>query len=193
MTLQDNLEEAQLLGLNYFGNIFFEKSPRNLNGLLKSGIEKVGVFVKESIGEIEQKVKQHGLTVVQLHGGESNEVCAAVKGFGVEVWKVFSVGVDFDFEDLNNYPAADYFLFDTKSPKHGGTGRKFDWSVLNKIDELSSKQYFLSGGIGPDDANEIKQLKLQKLIGLDLNSKFETSPGVKNVDSLKQFLQELRS
>lgn len=192
MTLQQNVDGLEALNIDFVGNIFFEKSPRNLVSVVNSKITKVGVFVKETIDVIEDQVKQHQLKVVQLHGGESNEFCLEVKALGVEVWKVFSVDDQFDFSILQEFDNADLFLFDTKSPKHGGTGKKFNWNLLKKIDKLSPKEYFLSGGIGWGDAIEIKKLQLNKMVGLDLNSKFETSPGVKDVELLKGFLKELR-
>lgn len=192
MTDQVNLEAIQSLGLDFVGNIFFEKSPRNLSITVNANVPKVGVFVKESVEKIKSAVDLHNLKVVQLHGGEAEEVCAEVKEMGVVVWKVFSVDENFDFLELNNYPSADFFLFDTKSPKHGGTGVKFNWDLLAKIDQNSPKQYYLSGGIGPNDAKEIKELNLNKLIGLDLNSKFELKPGIKDVNALRCFLKELR-
>ena len=95
--------------------------------------------------------------------------------------------------ELQNYPSADLFLFDTKTKNHGGTGKKFNWSLLNRIDKESQKKYFLAGGIGPGDVKEIKRLKLKNLIGLDLNSRFEIEPGIKDVKLLKEFLNELRA
>tara|TARA_B100000795_G_C22805057_1_gene444294 strand:+ start:3170 stop:3787 length:618 start_codon:yes stop_codon:yes gene_type:complete len=192
MTLQQNVDALNLLDVDFVGNIFYSKSPRSITADVNAKATKVGVFVRETIEIIKIQVKKHHLQIVQLHGGESNEFCSLVKQLGVDVWKVFSVDDEFDFELLNEFENADLFLFDTKSPKHGGTGKKFNWDLLNKIDELSPKKYFLSGGIGSGDANEIKKLQLKNLIGLDLNSKFEKSPGIKDVELLKQFLKELR-
>lgn len=192
MTLQQNVDGLDLLDVNFVGNIFYAKSPRSITVNVSSKAIKVGVFVKETIEVIEAQIKRHNLQIVQLHGGESDEFCGLVKELGVEVWKVFSVDDEFDFTLLGQYSNSDLFLFDTKSPKHGGTGKKFNWDLLNKIDELSPKKYFLSGGIGSGDAKEIKKLKLKNMIGLDLNSKFEKSPGIKDVVLLKEFLKELR-
>lgn len=192
LTLQDNIDGVDFLDIDFVGNIFYSKSPRYITSNLNSKAIKVGVFVKETIKTIKTKIEKHDLQVVQLHGGESNEFCNLVKQLGVHVWKVFSIDDEFNFELLNEFDSADLFLFDTKSPKHGGTGKKFNWELLNKIDDLSPKKYFLSGGIGFKDVNEIKRLQLKNMIGLDLNSKFEKSPGIKDVELLKEFLKKLR-
>ncbi len=193
MKHQQNVDEVVGLGLDFIGNIFFAKSPRNIEIAVNTSAKKVGVFVKESIEVIKSKIKENDLKIIQLHGGESNDFCKEVKNLGMEVWKVFSVGEDFDFTQLQHFPDADLFLFDTKTENHGGAGRKFDWSLLDRIDKESPKIYFLAGGIGPGDAQEIKSLNLEKLIGLDLNSKFEIEPGLKDVGLLKKFLEELRA
>ena len=196
MKHQQNVDELIRLGVDYLGNIFFDKSPRSIGQsgikLSVSPAKKVGVFVKESIETIKAKTEEHKFDVVQLHGAESNEICKSVKDLGVEVWRVCPITDDFDFTELQNFPDADFFLFDTKTDKHGGSGKKFNWSLLDRIDKESPKKYFLAGGIGPGDAKEIKSLELDKLYGLDLNSQFENEPGLKNVDKLKEFLNELR-
>lgn len=197
MNHQQNVDDLVELGVDYLGNIFFDKSPRSIS---QSGIKlsvnpakKVGVFVKESIEAIKTKMIEHRFDVIQLHGVSSNDICKSLKTLGVEVWRVFPITDDFDFSELENFPDADFFLFDTKTDKHGGSGKKFDWSLLNSIDKQSPKKYFLAGGIGPGDAQEIKSLNLKNLIGLDLNSKFEIEPGLKDVGLLKEFLNELRA
>ena len=192
MKHQDNIDDLLGLDIDFVGNIFFLKSPRNLDRKLNTNCKKVGVFVKESTEVIKAKIKEHQLEIIQLHGGESNDFCLSIKEFGVEVLKVFSVGDDFEYAQLHKFPNADLFLFDTKTKNHGGAGRKFDWSLLNRIDKESPKKYFLAGGIDVNDAKEIKRLNLINLIGLDLNSKFEIEPGLKDVELLKEFLEELR-
>lgn len=196
MRHQQNVDELVALSVDYLGNIFYPKSPRSIQSdQTKLNIQqpqKVGVFVKESFETIKAKVAEHDIDVVQLHGAESNDICQQVKILGVEIWRVCAVTDDYDFNELNNFPDADKFLFDTKTEKHGGSGKKFDWSLLDKIDQASPKPYFLAGGIGPRDAAEIKKLNLKNLVGLDLNSQFEIEPGLKDVSTLKQFLNELR-
>ena len=193
MKHQQNVDEIAGLGLDFIGNIFFEKSPRNIEVIIQTPVTKVGVFVKESLTTIKEKINQHGLAVVQLHGGESNDFCKAVKEFDVEVWKVLSLGNHFDFSQLSDFPDADLFLLDTETKNHGGAGKKFDWALLDELDKNTPKQYFLAGGIHAEDAKKIKALQLENLIGLDLNSRFESVPGLKNTQQLEKFLHELRS
>lgn len=196
MKHQQNVDELINLGVDYLGNIFFDKSPRSIGSsgvkLQVKPVKKVGVFVKESIETIKEKTLVHQFDTIQLHGVDSNDICKAAKGLGVEVWRVCPITDDFDFSELQNFPDADFFLFDTKTDKHGGSGKKFDWSLLDRIDKESPKKYFLAGGIGPGDAQEIKSLNLKNLYGLDLNSQFEVEPGLKDVELLKEFLKELR-
>ena len=196
MKYQQNVDQLIELGVDYLGNIFFDKSPRSISQtggkLTVYPAKKVGVFVKESIDVIKAKLEMHQFDVVQFHGADSNEICKQVKEIGLEVWRVCPITEDFDFLELKKFPDADFFLFDTKTEKHGGSGKKFDWSLLERLDKESPKKYFLAGGIGPEDAQEIKKLNLQNLYGLDLNSKFEIEPGIKNIQLLKEFLKELR-
>ncbi len=193
MKHQQNVDEIDGLEIDFIGNIFFSKSPRNIDSVVETSVAKVGVFVKESLATIKEKINQHGLAVIQLHGGESNDFCKSVKQFGVQVWKVLSIGPDFDFSQLSNYPDADMFLLDTETKNYGGAGKKFDWGLLFEIDKKIPKKYFLAGGIDPEDTEEIKALQLEKLTGLDLNSRFEISPGIKDPVKLEKFVKELRS
>ena len=193
MKHQQNVDEIVGLRLDFIGNIFFDKSPRKIESIIQTSVAKVGVFVQEPLSTIKEKIKEHGLSVIQLHGGESNDFCKSVKEFGVEVWKVISVDNDLNFSQLEDFPDADLFLLDTKTKSYGGTGKKFNWELLYKIDEKIPKQYFLAGGICPEDAKEIKALQLEKLIGLDLNSRFESGPGLKSLEHLEKFLNELRN
>jgi phosphoribosylanthranilate isomerase len=144
MKHQQNVDEIVALGLDFIGNIFFAKSSRNLNSIIHTSATKVGVFVKESLVIIKERITEHNLKVIQLHGGESNEFCKSVKSLGVQVWKVFSVGDDFESSKLKEFPDEDLFLFDTKSKAYGGAGRKFDWSLLKAIDKKNTKEIFFS-------------------------------------------------
>jgi len=190
----DEIKKIDALQLtDYLGLIFYEKSPRNFQGespiMTKS--KKVGVFVNENRSLIIEKAQKYHLDFVQLHGNESPEFCHLVNE-KVPVIKVFHLEEDFPFKVLNGYVGhAKYFLFDTPSPEKGGTGRKFDWTLLNQY--TGDTPFFLSGGLGPDDIDIIEKIQHPKLIGLDLNSRFEIEPGSKNIDLLKTFINGINN
>lgn len=199
MTDMQQVEQLAAMGVDYAGFIFYEKSPRFAGNKLAAAdlkgfasIQKVGVFVNESVDVILQTVDEYGLNAVQLHGDETADFCSGIKG-KVTVIKVFRVKGDEDLSEiLKPYEkAADYFLFDTKAQEYGGTGKKFDWSVLSKGN--ITKPYFLSGGIGMNDMEQVKQFALtNNVFALDVNSKFETAPGTKNMESVKKFLRGIK-
>ena len=151
MKHQQNVDELIKLDVDYLGNIFFDKSPRSIGQsgakLAVNPEKKVGVFVKDSIEIIKLKTQEHQFDVVQLHGADSKEFCKSVKDLGVEVWTVCPITDKFNFLELQNFPYADFFLFDTITEKHGCSGKKFDWSLLDRIDKESPKKFFLAGGI----------------------------------------------
>jgi len=135
---------------------------------------------------------KHQLNHIQLHGSESPEYCQKVKDAGFRVIKVFGIGDDFNFERTKPYTGiADYFLFDTKAVSYGGTGRKFNWALLEKY--KGSTPFFLSGGIKPEDAEQINKINHPLLYGIDLNSGFEEKPGLKNTELLRQFINEIKA
>ncbi len=187
---QNILEVAGLLP-DYMGFIFYEKSARFFNGEipeLPKSIKKTGVFVNASLSEIKEKIKTHDLQAIQLHGEETPELCQALQQ-NVEVIKVFSVQDDFDFNLLQPFEnKVDYFLFDTKGKLPGGNGYTFDWNVLKNYP--STTPFFLSGGIGIDEVDAVKQILKTDLpiYAIDINSKFETEPGVKNHKLLSRFM-----
>lgn len=186
MKYPENIQQTAQLLPDYLGFIFFEKSARFFDGELPEipkSIQKVGVFVNASLDDILSKIKQYDLQLVQLHGNETREFCDILKHINVDIIKVFSVGDDFDFEVIRPYESVcDYFLFDTKGPLHGGNGVTFNWEILKHYP--SKKPFFLSGGIGLGDIEKIKELNLP-LYAIDVNSKFETAPGLKNIELLK--------
>ena len=192
----NTLEVAQLKP-DYLGFIFFEKSKRNYDKahieILPEGIQKVGVFVDASIEFVIDKIKQFQFDVIQLHGSETPEYCKRLQTDSkVELWKVFSIKDHFDFSVLEAYEAViDKFLFDTKGKEKGGNGHTFDWSVLQ--DYPSQKPFMLSGGIGLDEISAVNELKKTALplAGIDVNSKFEDEPGLKNIDLLKSLVKDL--
>ena len=198
MKYPDNILEVGSLLPDYMGFIFWEQSARYFDGempILPKSIEKTGVFVNASREEITAKVTQYDLQAVQLHGHESVAFCKELKehfGNAVEIIKVFSVDSAFDFDQLKPFETVcDYFLFDTKGKLPGGNGTTFDWKVLENYS--SKKPFFLSGGIGLDEidlVNEILKTDLP-IFAIDLNSKFEIEPGLKNTKLLSSFKQKI--
>ena len=196
MKYPDNILEIGALLPDYMGFIFYEKSARYFDGeipeLIKT-IKKTGVFVNETIDNIIAKINKYDLQAVQLHGEESVAFCQELKDnidIQIEIIKVFSVGAAFDFEVLVPFEkVSDYFLFDTKGELPGGNGSTFDWKILENY--KSEKPFFLSGGIGIDEISAIKNLNLP-IYAIDVNSKFETAPGLKSKSLLKKFQQTLK-
>ncbi|MFD2865983.1 phosphoribosylanthranilate isomerase [Mucilaginibacter antarcticus] len=193
----DNIKAVTDLNPDYVGFIYYAKSPRFVNdidadflGELPTSIYKTAVFVNEGEQEISRLIEQHGFDAIQLHGNESPEFAQEFKG-RVEVLKAFGLNEDFDFEQLNPYTnKVDYFLFDTKTDEHGGSGRTFDWGILNNYQ--LDVPFFLSGGLSLDNLNQIANIKHPQFYGVDLNSKFETAPGLKDIDKLKQAFAVLK-
>lgn len=206
--MNHNPEEVATLQPDYLGFIFWEPSSRYFSGEMPSvpsSIKKVGVFVDASLEEVLEKVAHYQLDAVQLHGKESADYCHELKerflsfraqSRNLETIKVFSIKDDFNFDVLKEYEeVCDYFLFDTKGKLPGGNGYAFDWSVLKKY--TSNKPYFLSGGIGLDSKEKLKDFlnsnASENCFAIDVNSKFETAPGLKNIDDLKVFIESLKS
>ncbi|WP_411893671.1 phosphoribosylanthranilate isomerase [Winogradskyella sp. A2] len=193
-----NTTEVATLLPDYLGFIFYKKSPRDFDRNipeLPNGVKKVGVFVDEKVEVIVDKIEKHKLDALQLHGHESPEICRLLKSTNKEIIKVFSIKDEFDFSVLTNYEdVCDYFLFDTKGKLPGGNGYTFNWDVLR--DYPSTKPYFLSGGIGIEEIEKIKKFKnspaSKYCYSIDINSKFEIEPGLKNIDELEKFKHELQ-
>jgi len=188
----ENIIEASKLLPDFMGFIFWEKSARYFDGdipKLPESIQRVGVFVNEKIENIVDKIQKHQLQIIQLHGNESAAYCSELKKQNIKIIRVFSIANDFDFEDLKPFETvADYFLFDTKGKLPGGNGIQFNWKILKNYP--SEKPFFLSGGIGIDEINKLKNLNLP-IFAIDINSKFETEPGLKNVALIKHFKAKL--
>ena len=192
MKFPENILEVGALLPDYMGFIFWEKSARYFDGIipeLPKSIKKTGVFVNASLQEILEKITTHDLQAVQLHGHESVEFCTELKakiGSKIEIIKVFSVDENFDFEVLKSFETVcDFFLFDTKGKLPGGNGTTFDWEVLKNYP--STKPFFLSGGIGIEELTAVKQILKTNLpiYAIDINSKFEIEPGLKNIELCK--------
>lgn len=195
----DNIKSIGDLKPDYMGFIFYERSKRNFEGIipeLPKGIKKTGVFVNEILEIVVSLVEEYKLEAIQLHGDESVEYVQELKSHispKIEIIKVFGIKDNFDFSALEPYEnVVDYFLFDTNGKERGGNGVKFDWSVLKNY--RSKKPFFLSGGIGLDDIEEIKKIKHSELpvYVIDVNSRFENKPGLKEVKKLKTFKKALK-
>ncbi len=184
---------------DYLGFIFYDKSKRNFEGVipkLPKGIKKTGVFVNEHLEIVLSLVEEYRLEALQLHGDESVEYIQELKSHlsNIEIIKVFGIKDAFDFSILEPYlDEVDYFLFDTKGKERGGNGVKFDWTVLQ--DYPYDKPFFLSGGIGPNDIDQVKKIQDSGLpvYAVDINSRFETKPGLKNIKEVKKFKNKLMS
>lgn len=194
--LRDRENVIQVLALkpDYMGFIFYEKSARyvgheDLAFLSElSGTKKVAVFVNATEKEIDSVLTRYSFDAIQLHGNESPEFCESVRFKGVELIKAFGVDSDFDFNQLQAYRSTvDYFLFDTKTSLHGGSGKRFDWSVLDEYKE--DIPYFLSGGIDTETFQSATSLKDERLYCIDVNSRFELAPGVKSIPLLETILK----
>jgi phosphoribosylanthranilate isomerase len=195
MKFTQNRQEVEKLNVDFMGYIFYAPSKRFVGdtpetGLFNSEKPKVGVFVDENAFEILALAKNLGFEWVQLHGKENPKTCQLLKRQGLKIIKAFSVDENFDFETTLPYEkVANFFLFDTKTKNHGGSGEKFNWAILEKYD--GHIPFFLSGGIGPDDAESILKINHPKLTGVDINSGFEDEPGIKNIEKLKIFITKI--
>lgn len=196
--MKSNTAEVAKLQPDYLGFIFYKNSSRNFEDTINKipkAIKKVGVFVDEKVEVIVDKIEKHKLDAIQLHGHETPEICRLLKSTNKEIIKVFSIKDEFNFSVLSDYEAVcDYFLFDTKGKLPGGNGYTFNWDVLK--DYPSTKPYFLSGGIGLNEAKKIKAFKESQAskycYAIDVNSKFEIEPGLKNIEDLEKFKHELQ-
>lgn len=203
MKFSENILETQQLKPDFMGFIFYEKSPRYYSEKVIpeiNSVQKIGVFVNDSEKEIIEKTTKYSLDLVQLHGNESDGFCKNLKekflenNLEVQIIKAFSVDENFDFGVLKTYEEnIDYFLFDTKGKLYGGNGTVFNWQILKNY--TLKKPYFLSGGIG---ISEVKQLKTflktpesKYCFTIDVNSKFEIEPGLKDIKTLKEFKKAL--
>ena len=211
-----NIREVSQLGVDMIGMIFYPKSPRYVEmqsshaGIIPDYVKediniksakspaRVGVFVDDMVQNIVTRVVNYHLDYVQLHGNEPREMCENLRLTldpdirpGIKIIKAISVSDASDIQKYKEYVGAvDLFLFDTKCKTVGGSGQQFDWQVLEQYD--GEIPFLLSGGIGPEDASRLHAFYHPKCIGIDLNSRFEIEPGVKDVEKLKGFLNAMQ-
>jgi len=200
MTDPDNVLAISETGPDYLGYVFYPPSVRypgstpdmSLFKRVPVSVEKVGVFVNEDIAVVLEMADRCDLDIVQLHGTELPDYCYEIKTGGYKVIKSFAIDMEFNFSDLVLYrDACDYFLFDTRTSGFGGSGSKFNWEKLSEYE--MDKPFFLSGGIGPGDIGLIKGIKNKFLYAVDINSKFETGPGIKDSYAVKTFIKEIKN
>lgn len=184
---------------DYMGFIFYPKSPRYCKSTLDRDliqhmpgtIKKIGVFVNENIGTIRQIINDYSLDYAQLHGNETAEYCKELFFNGIQLIKAFHIDIEFDFQSMAPFvPYCQYFLFDTRTPAYGGSGRAFDWNILLKYS--LDKPFFLSGGIDLDDIPKIHNISHLNIHGLDINSRFETAPGFKNLSKIAAMMYKIK-
>ncbi|MBS1948828.1 MAG: phosphoribosylanthranilate isomerase [Bacteroidetes bacterium] len=204
MTQLEQVRQLDEMGVDFAGFIFYQRSPRFVGRFLtgqklkqeKLHLGKVGVFVNAGYDELMKEVDEYGLDMVQLHGDETPRFCERVANY-ITVIKVFRLGdndpVEWIIKPFEDY--SDMFLFDTEGAGYGGTGKKFNWDMLK--DKAINKLFFLSGGIEPSDAGQLKifakEPVAKKLFSIDINSKFETNPGVKDLGKVKEFVGKLKT
>lgn len=197
----ENIHRVAEAGADWMGFIFYARSPRFAGSLSPDEISKeraireppvrVGVFVDATPEYMMEMGNKYALGYLQLHGNESPDTCYALQKRGYAVIKAFSIADKEDLKLTADYEGrADYFLFDTKCNGYGGSGKQFDWSVLTAY--KGQTPFLLSGGINPDSVEVIRNFHHPKLAGLDLNSGFETAPGLKDIEKLKTFIDKIK-
>lgn len=211
-----NIKDVVSAGADWIGMIFYPKSPRYVTmipthaGIIPDRassdsidyidmVKRVGVFVDDMAQNIITRVVNYRLDMVQLHGHETPTLIRNLRSTidpdlhkGIKFIKAISIASSDDFKQCSQYEGvADYFLFDTRCDTMGGSGRQFDWSVLDSY--RGNTPFLLSGGIGPDDAEAVKTVSHPRMAGVDLNSRFETAPAIKDAEAIKKFIKLLRA
>lgn len=193
----ENINQLQELDIDFMGIIRYSKSKRVVDDIQKEKVAlqtmnkgTVGVYVNETFEKILQDVIPLQLDVIQLHGDENPAFAKALLEIDIKIFKAFQITEEFDFDSLkeweelaDQYVGKLFFLFDTATPNYGGSGKKFNWSILDSY--KGEVPFLLSGGISKDDVAIVKDIKHKMFLGVDLNSKFETAPGVKNIEEIK--------
>ncbi len=194
----ENIISIASLSPDYLGFIFHQGSARyigrdperTLFSQIPHGIKKTGVFVDEKIEKVKDALCRYGLEAVQFHGSETADYCNQFKSPDLIIIKAFRIGPGFDFSITYSYTdSCDFFLFDTQSGIPGGSGKKFSWDLLDQY--KTDKPFFLSGGIGIEDIETIRNLHNKMLYAIDINSRFETAPGIKNVELVRSFIENI--
>jgi phosphoribosylanthranilate isomerase len=196
----ENIREAEKLAIDLMGFIFWHKSSRNVSEMpsyLPTRQKRVGVFVDADIKEVTEKAKEYALDLIQLHGKETPDYIQRLRSLcpqrgdrAIAIIKALNIADTEDLAQTAQYEGiVDYFLFDTKSKLVGGNGTQFDWSVLQAYQ--GDTPFILSGGIGPDDAEKVKNFQHPMCAGIDLNSRFETAPALKDIQLLNHFIGRL--
>jgi phosphoribosylanthranilate isomerase len=201
ITLLEQLEKLDEIGIDYAGLIFYDQSLRCINKKLRAeevqakefSLKKVGVFVNADEEYIMQQVEDFGLDMVQLHGDETPGFCKNISDY-IRVIKAFRItpnneqNIDWMIKPYDEY--CDYYLFDTnRKNAYGGTGEKFEWNILKE--NMINKPFFLSGGIGVKDIDKLKNFEHPFFYGVDVNSRVEMAPGVKDLEAVQQLVNEL--
>lgn len=193
----DNIRQVDAIaGVDWMGFIFFPKSSRNVTAVpsyLPQHCQRVGVFVNAPVEDIVSRVQAFGFHLVQLHGDESPAFCHTLRTHlpdETRIIKMIQVASEADILRTEAYAeAVDYFLFETKCVGYGGSGQQFDWGILQHYH--SKTPFLITGGIGPEDAEKVKAFQHPQFAGIDLNSRFETSPAVKNATLINDFIKKL--
>jgi len=200
----ENINQLQELDIDFMGIIRYPKSKRFVDEVQKEKVSQqtmnkgtVGVYVNETFENILKDIIPLQLDVIQLHGDEDSAFAKALLEIDIKIFKAFQITENFDFDHLKEwekltqqYVGKLFFLFDTATPDYGGSGKKFNWSILNSY--KGEVPFLLSGGISKDDVEVIKEIKHEMFLGIDLNSKFESKPGFKNIDEIKSFIEKIR-
>lgn len=194
----NNIREVAELGPDYMGFIFYQSSPRYVGIDFKipedfpSSINRVGVFVNETAENILNTAIEHNLRYVQLHGNESSVLCGELQITGIKVIKVFSIGEEFDFSEIEPYKkVVNYVMFDTKGKFFGGNAHPFNWKILETYDQ--DTPFFLSGGISQDNVVDSFALRKMNLHAIDINSGVEKEPGMKDVHKIRTLIETLKT
>jgi len=193
----DNIKAVAALSPDYMGFICYSPSPRYADDLeaetlaaIPGSVYKTAVFVNENAETIANIASTYNFDAIQLHGNEDPEFCASLRDNAIII-KAFGLDEKFDFEQLNEFEGSvDYFMFDTKTDKHGGSGQTFDWSLLDQY--TLDIPFFLSGGLSLENLEGVKAISHPQFYGVDLNSKFEIEPGLKDLEKLKKAFYILR-